>query len=87
MRGDVTQAMAEDGGHRDVAAQWPKHFIGGHDLGLQSLQQRIEHCQAVTRVQPLQLGSPEYVELELFLTALGNGAPVIAPTISRLRGE
>jgi sulfur-oxidizing protein SoxA len=87
MRGDVTQAMAENGGHRDVAAQWPKHFIGGHDLGLQSLQQRIEHCQAVTRVQPLQLGSPEYVELELFLTALGNGAPVIAPTISRLRGE
>jgi hypothetical protein len=36
---------------------------------------------------PLSLGSPEYVELELYLTSLANGAPLLAPTVSRLRGE
>jgi hypothetical protein len=87
MRGDVTHPMAEGGDDRGVAAQWPKHFIGGHDLGLLSLQQRIQHCQAVTRVFPLQPGSTEYVELELYLTSLGNGMPMLAPTLSRLRGE
>jgi len=87
LRGDVTQSLTDGVGQRRAATEWPKHFIGGHDLGLQSLQQRIEHCQAVTRTQPLQLGSPEYVELELYLTSLANGAPLLAPTLTRLRGE
>lgn len=87
LRGDVTQSMLPGGGYQTIAAQWPKHFIGGHDLGLQSLQQRIEHCQAVTRSMPLALGSQEYVDLELFLTANANGAPLLAPTITRMRGE
>lgn len=87
LRGDVTHSMLAGGKYQSIAAHWPKHFIGGHDLGLQSLQQRIEHCQAVTRSRPLQPGSQEYVELELFLTANANGAPLLAPTISRLRGE
>ena len=83
----MTQSMLPGGGYQTIAAQWPKHFIGGHDLGLQSLQQRIEHCQAVTRSMPLALGSQEYVDLELFLTANANGAPLLAPTITRMRGE
>lgn len=87
LRGDITHSMLAGGKYQSIPAQWPKHFIGGHDLGLQSLQQRIEHCQAVTRSLPLSLGSQEYVELELFLTANANGAPLLAPTISRLRGE
>jgi sulfur-oxidizing protein SoxA len=87
MRGDVTHPMAKGDADRGVAGQWPKHFIGGHDLGLLSLQQRIQHCQAVTRVFPLQPGATEYVELELYLTSLGNGMPMLAPTLSRLRGE
>jgi len=71
----------------DVAGDWPKHFIAEHELGLISLQQRIRHCQIVTRTQPLALGSPEYTELELYLTSLANGTPVWSPTNSRLRGQ
>jgi sulfur-oxidizing protein SoxA len=71
----------------DVAGDWPKHFIAEHELGLISLQQRIRHCQIVTRTQPLALGSREYTELELYLTSLANGTPVWAPTNSRLRGQ
>jgi len=47
----------------------------------------IRHCQIVTRTQPLALGSPEYTELELYLTSLANGTPVWSPTNSRLRGQ
>ena len=86
LRGEVTHSFA-DSDKIYVAAQWPKHFVGGHDQGLQSLQQRIEHCQAVTNTHPLRLGSPEYVELELYLTSLSKGMPLLAPTLSRLRGE
>ena len=87
LRGDVTQSMLAGGKYQTIATQWPKHFVGGHDLGLQSLQQRIKHCQAVTRSFPLALGSQEYVELELFLTDNANGAPMLAPTMTRMRGE
>jgi sulfur-oxidizing protein SoxA len=71
----------------DVAGQWPKHYIALHDLGLISLQQRIRHCQIVTRSYPLALGSKEYTDLETYLTSLSNGTPVLAPTMSRMRGE
>ncbi len=71
----------------NTAGDWPKHFIAGHDLGLISLQQRIRHCQIVTRTFPLDLGSQEYTEMELYLTALANGEPMLAPTKSRLRGQ
>jgi sulfur-oxidizing protein SoxA len=71
----------------DATGDWPKHFIAEHDLGLISLQQRMRHCQIVTRTQPLALGSPEYTELEMYLTARANGTPIWAPTNSRLRGQ
>ncbi|WP_018232804.1 sulfur oxidation c-type cytochrome SoxA [Thioalkalivibrio thiocyanodenitrificans] len=71
----------------DVSGDWPKHFIAGHDLGLISMQQRIRHCQIVTRTYPLELGSREYAELEFYMTVLSEGTPVLAPTRSRLRGE
>jgi sulfur-oxidizing protein SoxA len=71
----------------DATGDWPKHFIAEHDLGLISLQQRMRHCQIVTRTQPLALGSQEYTELELYLAARANGTPVWAPTNSRLRGQ
>ena len=86
LRGEVTHSFT-DTDRLYVSSQWPKHFVGGHDLGLMSLQQRIVHCQAVTNTFPLNLGSPEYVELELYLTSLSNGTPLLAPTLTRLRGE
>jgi sulfur-oxidizing protein SoxA len=70
-----------------TAGEWPKHFIAVHDLGFISLRFRIQHCQIVTRTDPLPLHSREYLELEYYLTRLANGGPVLAPTMTRLRGE
>jgi len=33
------------------------------------------------------LHSQEYLDLEYYLTRLANGNPLLAPTMSRLRGE
>lgn len=85
LRGQVTQSF--DDRSQKVAGQWPKHFISAHDLDWMSLQQRFVHCQALSNTFPLRLGSAEYVELELYLTSLANGSPLLAPTVSRLRGE
>ena len=86
LRGQVTHSLI-DSDRINVATQWPKHFVGKHDLELMSLQQRFVHCESITNTYPLQLGSPEYVELELYLTSLSNGTPLLAPTLTRLRGE
>jgi len=87
LRGQPLSSIKTGGKHSYTASTWPKHFIAGHDLGLISLQQRIHHCQAVTRTVPLKLGSPEYTEMELYLTTLANGTPMLAPTKSKLRGQ
>ena len=87
LRGQSLAEIKPGGKHSYTASTWPKHFIAGHDLGLISLQQRIRHCQAVTRTLPLKLGSQEYTEMELYLTSLANGKPMLAPTKSKLRGE
>lgn len=81
LRGQRLQALER------TAADWPKHFIALHDLGYISLRYRIQHCQIVTRTDPLPLHSREYAELEYYLTKLANGSPVLAPTMTRLRGE
>ncbi len=70
-----------------TAGEWPKHYIALHDLGLINLRQRILHCQIVNRTYPLPLHSQEYLDLEYYLTRLANGSPVLAPTMTRLRGE
>jgi sulfur-oxidizing protein SoxA len=70
-----------------TAATWPKHYIAAHDLGLINLRQRIMHCQIVTSTYPMPLHSEEYLDLEYYLTSLANGSPLLAPTMSRLRGE
>lgn len=70
-----------------TAGEWPKHFIAVHELGFISLRFRIQHCQIVTRTFPLPLDSREYLDLEYYLTRLANGGPVLAPTMTRLRGE
>jgi sulfur-oxidizing protein SoxA len=70
-----------------TAGEWPKHYIALHDLGLINLRQRIQHCQIVNRTYPLPLHSKEYLDLEYYLTRLASGSSVLAPTMTRLRGE
>lgn len=70
-----------------TAGEWPKHYIALHDLGLINLRQRILHCQVVNRTYPLPLHSQEYLDLEYYLTRLASGSTVLAPTMTRLRGE
>jgi len=84
LRGQPLSGIAPDGEHSATAATWPRHFIAGHDLGLISLRQRAQHCQIVTQTYPLPLHAQEYTELELYLSSLANGAPMLAPTMSRL---
>lgn len=86
LRGQSLSSIKLGGEHSYTAATWPKHFIALHDLGLISMQQRIRHCQIVTRTYPLKLGAPEYVNMELFITNLATGKPMQAPTKSKLRG-
>lgn len=86
LRGQSLSSIKLGGEHSYTAATWPKHFIALHDLGLISMQQRIRHCQIVTRTYPLKLGAPEYVNMELFITSLAKGQPMQAPTKSKLRG-
>jgi hypothetical protein len=86
LRGQSLSSIQPGGKHRHTAATWPKHFVALHDLGLISLQQRIRHCQIVTQTYPQELGSEEYVDMELYLTSLANGLPMQAPTKSKPRG-
>ena len=87
LRGQSLSGIKPEGKYSYTAATWPKHFIAGHDLGLISLRQRIRHCQVVTRTKPLKLHSQEYTDLELYMTSLAKGQLMLAPTMSRLRGE
>ena len=87
LSGQYLNSIAPGGSHESTAATWPRHFIAGHDLGLISLQQRTRHCQVVSRTYPLKLGSKEYTEMELYITSLANGKPMLAPTKSNLGNE
>lgn len=87
LRGQSLTSISLGGKHSYTAATWPRHFIALHELGLISMQQRIRHCQIVTQTYPLKPGSAEYINMELFITSLAQGAPIQAPTMSKLRGE
>ena len=87
LRGQQLTAIQPGGAERAVATKYPTHHVGRHELGFVSLQQRIEHCQAITQVLPLRPGSREYTDLEYYLTWLANGTPVLAPTADGYRDE
>lgn len=87
LRGQSLNSIRPDGKYSYTAATWPRHFIALHELGLISMQQRIRHCQIVTQTYPLKPGSAEYINMELYITSLAQGAPMQAPTMSKLRGE
>ena len=71
LRGDTITTPYGDAGHFPV---YRTKYI------LQSLQLRIGDCNVISRTQPLKPGSAAYTDLEVFLTALSNNAPVSVPS-------
>lgn len=63
--------------HYGDAAHWPT-WRGKDEL--QSLHVRFTECNRNSGVQPLKIGSQDYTDLEVFLTALSNGYPVVLPS-------
>lgn len=48
-----------------------------------SLHQRFRNCFRDMRAQPYELGSPEFVALELYLAWRGKGLPIETPAVRR----
>jgi sulfur-oxidizing protein SoxA len=49
--------------------------------GMGSLQRRFRNCMVGVRAEPYPFGSPEYVDLELFLMTRAKGMPLETPAI------
>lgn len=49
--------------------------------GLGSLQRRLRNCMAGVRAEPYAFGSPEHVELELYLMWRARGLPMETPGV------
>ena len=49
--------------------------------GLGSLQRRLRNCMTGVRAEPYPYGSPEFVDLELFLMQRARGLPVETPAV------
>lgn len=75
---------------------WGKHLAGNvipqaHPTGypiyrlewqsLGSLQRRLRNCMSGIRAEPFVLGSPEYVDLELFLMWRARGMKIETPAV------
>jgi sulfur-oxidizing protein SoxA len=75
---------------------WGKHLGGsvipqGHATGypiyrlewqsMGSLQRRLRNCMAGVRAEPYSYGSPEFVELELYLMSRSRGMAVETPAV------
>jgi sulfur-oxidizing protein SoxA len=77
-------------------ANWGKHLGGsvipqGHATGypiyrlewqsMGSLQRRLRNCMSGVRAEPYSYGSPEFVELELYLMSRSRGMVVETPAV------
>ncbi len=60
---------------------FPTYRLSWQTLG--SVQRRFRECNEQIRAEPLPYGSPQYVALELFLAARGNGLPVESPSVRK----
>jgi sulfur-oxidizing protein SoxA len=60
---------------------WPAYRMEWQTLG--SLERRLRACLSGIRAEMLPYGSPEYRDLELFLTWRAQGLPVEAPGVRR----
>lgn len=63
--------------HFGDAAHWPTWRTKDE---LQALHVRFTECNRNAGVQPLKIGSKEYVDIEVFLNGLSNGYPVVSPS-------
>ena len=49
--------------------------------GMGSLQRRLRNCMVGVRAEPYPFGSPEYIDLELFLMSRAKGMPLETPAV------
>jgi sulfur-oxidizing protein SoxA len=47
------------------------------------LHRKFVDCYITLRAEPYPVGSPEYIDLEVYMTARGNGLPIETPGIRR----
>jgi sulfur-oxidizing protein SoxA len=58
---------------------YPMYRLEWQSLG--SLERRLRNCMIGTRAQPYDYGSPELVELELYLASRAQGMPMETPAV------
>jgi sulfur-oxidizing protein SoxA len=61
------------------ATGYPIYRLEWQSMG--SLQRRLRNCMTGVRAEPYSYGSPEYVELELYLMSRSQGMPVETPAV------
>jgi len=60
---------------------WPAYRLEWNTVG--SLHRRLRACSLGVRATQFDFGSPEYLELELYLAARAAGQPIEAPALRR----
>lgn len=58
---------------------FPEYRLGSGKVT--SLHGRFSECFRAFRAEPFEAGSPEYVDLEIYLNARGNGLPIETPAV------
>jgi sulfur-oxidizing protein SoxA len=81
------QCHDDNWGERLASAIIPQAHPTGYPLyrlewqSLGSLQRRLRNCMIGVRAEPYAYGSPEYVELELFLMSRARGMIMESPAV------
>ena len=82
-----TQCHDEHWGKRIVGNPIPQAHPTGYPLyrlewqSLGSLQRRMRNCLLGMRAEPFAFGSPEYIDLELYLMSRASGMPIETPGV------
>lgn len=58
---------------------FPEYRLGSGRVT--SLHGRFSECFRAFRAEPFEAGSPEYINLEIYLSARGNGLPIETPAV------
>lgn len=58
---------------------FPEYRLGSGKVT--SLHGRFSECFRAFRAEPFEAGSPEYISLEIYLNARGNGLPIETPAV------